>query len=70
MFAQHTLDMRNLSSCEAVIFTQIHRPRAAVEIEDCFAAPPDYVNMSGTVIVWVNDHSESVESENCGQGSV
>jgi hypothetical protein len=42
----------------------------AVEIENCLSPPPDYVNMSGTVIVWVNDDPESVESENCRQGSV
>jgi hypothetical protein len=44
---------------------ELYRPCRTVEIEYRFTAPSDDVNMSRSMIIWINCHPETIKSEDC-----
>jgi hypothetical protein len=53
-------------AAKSVILAQLWRPSRTVQIEYRFTASPNYMNMSGAVIVEIDHHAQARKPEDCG----
>jgi len=65
MTRQGGFDRPDFSPRKSVVFPELYRPCRTVEIEYRFTAPSDDVNMSRSMIIWINCHPETIKSEDC-----
>src|ERR1700740_3101485 len=62
---QHVSDMPDLLPRELVVFTKLRGSRRTVQVEYRFMTPPDHMDMSWSVVVRINHHTQPLESKNC-----
>jgi hypothetical protein len=65
VFSQYAANVRQRPPGESVILAKFNWSNPAVHIEHCLTASTNDVDVSRTVIVWIDDNTESIESENC-----
>jgi hypothetical protein len=56
--------LTHFAQAEPVAFAQLQRPARAIQIEYRFACRSLDVNMCGAMIVWIHDHTQSIEPIN------
>lgn len=62
--SQNVADTIHLPILETVVETKLWWFVRAVQCEDRLAAASDHVNVRGPVIVWIDDHTQIIETVN------
>jgi Uri superfamily endonuclease len=63
MIYQYRCDAPKFGPRKTIVFTQKNRARCAIQIKYCFAPEPNHVYMSRAMIVRINNHLQSAESQ-------
>lgn len=61
---------RQIAPCEPIVLPQLYRAFRTIQDEYRLASAANYAHVRRVVIVWINDYTQSVESEDCRYDSI